>query len=301
MKKRKALCLSVLMLAALAAGCNNQSGSDTSASKVESSAAVVTESSQESSKAEKITESSSDEESSKAESSAAESKTEESSAAESKEEESSAPESKAQESSAAESSAEISVQESSEAVQVVWQEEYVKAAEGFYNEYVTNLGEPTSMMFQIVDINSDGLPELIISPGEGYNMGCHVFTCHDGKVTDTGIVGVYGVLKYHQALKQVANRDVHFGMMKLVIWEINNGKAEEVINAGGPVVDNDPGWGDTIPSYTLSGKDVSKEEYFRTVSGYLTDTFELRSDWVNIGRQYTFTLENVRNAAYAWQ
>ena len=154
-------------------------------------------------------------------------------------------------------------------------------------------------MFQLYDIDKDGIPEAFISDGIGSMSTVSVYGFANGNLTTPKIPSTFGVLYYHEKLRQVAATSIQFGIFNIWVSDYKDGKFETCLNASGLVAPDAAGVTDA--TFKVNNKDVSKDEFNRNVSGYITSDYNLRSDWIQLGRQYKFSDENIKNAVYSWQ
>ena len=132
--------------------------------------------------------------------------------------------------------------------------------------------------FDIRDINSDGIPELILSPNDDPMTVCEIYTYTDGleKVTDMGAYGVFRLIpqlgcvgyeyvgegftygEYGQLREKVFQKDVTY---------YNNAASA----AGGAVI-----------KYEINSEDISLVEYEDKLKPYREGAS------ITVGRKYTF-------------
>ena len=82
-----------------------------------------------------------------------------------------------------------------------WQEPYMSKLDEFSKsaDYQESNGIAGSM-FDIRDLDSDGIPELIISPSADAGTKCTIYTYYSGKLTEVGETGNNGYITfYHEA------------------------------------------------------------------------------------------------------
>lgn len=87
-----------------------------------------------------------------------------------------------------------------------WQESYKAKLEEFRNS--ENYQESNGIigsMFDLRDLNSDGIPELIISPSDGVDSVCTIYTYYDGSLTEIGTNGNNGFFAFYPSAGIINN------------------------------------------------------------------------------------------------
>lgn len=281
--KRKKILIGILICAAiLSAGCNSQEDVNSKASS-ESVESSIESSIQESSE-ESIEESSdeSSEESEESESS----------------EESSEPEQSDDESSD-ESSEESEKSEKSSEPQKSWKEQYIDKAREYYKSISEGGTLPQKVEFELLDMDQDGMPELIISTeDESYNGGI-IFSFADGKATEaTEHIVINQEMMYQPQSKQIALLYGRSDFASLTVCELKDGYFERVLDATVKLITPEsPNGG----YYHIDGRDVSKDQFDSHVYPYLSTYTEFNSNWTYIlGKKRTYTEAELKNALSVW-
>lgn len=157
-----------------------------------------------------------------------------------------------------------------------------KAAEGIIN---TSWGLGKNTEFALLDINKDGVSELIFSPDEGYHVDIVSFT--KGKVKHVGW-GFSGSQKYYPNKQIYYSQTTHTGddiytyyrftgkKMKVVAEKYGN----DTVNAVTGKAKATDKLGSFAPyKYTVNGKTVSAKKYKAYVKKLLSGAKEVKLKW----------------------
>lgn len=293
---RKIILITILICTGMFfAGCNSDEVDNVSSSAPESAAVQSSiESSTEESSTESSIESSIEESSSE---SSAESSIEESSAESSEESEESKEGSESEGSSEqSEDSGEQS--EKSAEPQIPWQEQYIKSADE-YIKSISDDGAPQNIDFELLDIDQDGKPELIIATeDESYYDGI-IFSFADGKATDaTEHIVINQKIMYNPQSRQIALLYGRSDYASLIVGELKDGYFERVLDASCKLITPEsPNGG----YYHIDGRDVSKDQFDSHVYPYLSTYTEFNSNWTYVlGKKTKYSASALKAALSNW-
>ncbi len=144
--------------------------------------------------------------------------------------------------------------------------------------------ESFGSMWNIFDINSDGVPELFVSVSASHVGGCAIYAFQDGEGIRLGeeeqFFGEWGVTSACQAESLVKSEHFNMGLLDVAYYHFD-GTSLELVDR----FSNDEGaqvGGNA--TYYHNGEVVTKEEYLSAINPY--DAMH----WVNdIGREYYFS------------
>lgn len=147
----------------------------------------------------------------------------------------------------------ISEEESNSNTNINWKELYYNTLVNDLPEYLSN----NMAHFDIADLNSDSIPELLVSTGRAHVDSVRIYSVYDGKVCLIGELGAYGTIRYNSNKNCIMIGDMHMGYESFGVYTIKDG---ELISITG-------GWSDagakSNPPYTyqIDGKDVTEDAY----------------------------------------
>lgn len=290
---RKIILITILICTGMFfAGCNSDEVDNVSSSASESAAVQSSiESSTEESSTESSIESSIEESSAE---SSAESSIEESSA------ESSAESKEGSESEGSSEQSEDSGEQSEKSAepQIPWQEQYIKSADEYIRS-ISDDGAPQNIDFELLDIDQDGKPELIIATeDESYYDGI-IFSFADGKATDaTEHIVINQKIMYNPQSRQIALLYGRSDYASLIVGELKDGYFERVLDASCKLITPEsPNGG----YYHIDGRDVSKDQFDSHVYPYLSTYTEFNSNWTYVlGKKTKYSASALKAALSNW-
>jgi len=170
----------------------------------------------------------------------------------------------------------------------------VSAEDGWRKAYETVLTEfqetdyfSEYSMWNIFDIDSDGVPELVISPNGSHVAGCVLYAFKDGKAIRLGkdekMFGEWGVISVCQSEALVCSQYFGMGVLYVSYYHFDGYSlklVDEFRNNEGALV------GDIqkTAEYFHNGESVTRDEYYSETTPYA------KMHWVdNIGREYDFS------------
>lgn len=137
-------------------------------------------------------------------------------------------------------------------------------------------------MYDLCDINQDGIPELVISHGETYADGyCDLYAFINGKSVYLDMYGQYGYMMIIPSQHMVYHASGHMGYFYYSYYEFDGQKLTLLDS----FFDNEAGVLEGEPvQYQHNQKDVSKEEYQAAMAKYESSTWETQA----VGRSFLF-------------
>lgn len=183
-------------------------------------------------------------------------------------------------------------QESQSSVKVPSINSYKVIYIGKLNDYFRELVEydvPDDSYFELIDIDQDKTPELVISSPTIHDSKCELYTVSGGKLVDLKVDAGFGQLFYNPELKQMATKKINQGKTDLWVGEIEKGKLKTVIKASG---DTD------AYKFSVNGKEVTEYEFYETVTPY--DDI-MSSPWVQLGKKHPFEAESITDIVNSYK
>ena len=164
-----------------------------------------------------------------------------------------------------------------------WKQLYYNTLKNDFSVYLSN----PCAHFDIVDLNNDSIPELLVSTGQARVDSVEIYTIYDEKVCLVGKLGNYGTIRYNSEKNCVLTGDVHMGYESFGVYMIDEGK----------LVDITSGWNDVgakaEPPYTyqIDSKDVTEDTYYEICHeyGFYVDDANV----IYYGTSYEFTQEAI--------
>ncbi|MCL1982402.1 MAG: hypothetical protein FWG53_04825 [Clostridiales bacterium] len=124
-----------------------------------------------------------------------------------------------------------------------------------------------SPMFNIYDLDGDGVPELLFSDNDAHFASGEIFTVYQGKLKKLGNYGSWGEFQYNSENKYIFGGMTGQGCNYTSVYKIENGKTIELVS----FYDNSGCGGDFELVFTVNGKEVSKEDFDAETAKYGTD------------------------------
>ena len=144
------------------------------------------------------------------------------------------------------------------------------------------------MAFDLVFIDDDNIPELVVSEGLAHVAGCNIYTMYNGSCVELGNYGVYGEIGYVKYDGDIMVADVNQGYSTYFVAEIKDGAIQTVMTA----FDNTGAvMSEAEYEFKVNDNIVTQNDFQSKVSPYFGDP-ELR--WA--GRRYSMN-PDVINAA----
>lgn len=167
-----------------------------------------------------------------------------------------------------------------------WQEAYEKKLSEFA---ASESFSKTESMFELMDIDGNGTPELIISPNSEANTICEIYTAYAGELEEFAQTGSYGELTFIPESRTIGFEYIGDGFVMGEYLSQKDGKYQPAVtfyNNEGMAMS-----GARI-SYEINGEDVSLSEYESALEPY-SNVFS-----VSLGRKYSFGEESVDYALH---
>ena len=165
-----------------------------------------------------------------------------------------------------------------------WQAIY----ENKLNDYKKSENYSDNSRFDIYDINSDGVPELIISPNDDAKTVCEVYTYLDGleKVTD---IGAYGEFRYIPFLDcygyEYVGDGFTYGQYGTIVAGVYQNAVTYYNNAASAS-------GGAVIRYEINNEETTLVDYENKLKSYREGA------GIDVGRKYTFGKESIDYAIH---
>lgn len=164
--------------------------------------------------------------------------------------------------------------------------------DGWKTEYMAKVMQYSSedeAMYSIFDIDSNGVPELILSPASFHASGVEIYTYYDGKchqvVSDTDSsrtqFGVYGIATVNSNYSMLITADYHMNCNSGSLYEFDGEKIIDILNFY--FTDYPPETGNEN-EFNLNGENVTQEELAEGIKLY-TDV--INDSIIEVGRDYS--------------
>lgn len=144
------------------------------------------------------------------------------------------------------------------------------------------------MAFDLVFIDDDNIPELVVSEGLAHVAGCNIYTMYNGSCVELGNYGVYGEIGYVKNSGRIMLSNLQQGYASCFVGEIRDGAIQTIFTASsntGAVID------ESEYKFIVNDNDVSHAEYDERVMSYFN-----QPDLQWAGRRYSMN-PDVINAA----
>lgn len=159
-----------------------------------------------------------------------------------------------------------------------WQEIYKEKLNEFYNSNEYNNGASSGFnsgsMFDLCDVDGNGIPELLISQGVFGGATVYVYTVDENQLYELQNFGRNGEIFVSQKCAYIMGHYDHMGYITDFICQIDNTSCEQIIKLEHNCIDN---------IYSVDDIVVSESEYDKQSEKYHTDI-----DWESCGRKYNF-------------
>lgn len=175
-----------------------------------------------------------------------------------------------------------SAEASAPSVTASWKTAYKQVLTDFMNtsEY------SSESMWDVRDIDNDGVPELLLSRGTFHAAGVRIYYYENGNavpvLADDGTIaeyGVYGAFMYKPAEHLLGSYNMHMGFESCATSSYEG----HTITLLHMITNNSGNAGEEAAEYTIDNVQVSKEEYDSA-----RDQWDAMN-WIVAGQQYYFT------------
>ena len=142
--------------------------------------------------------------------------------------------------------------------------------------------------FSIYDLNSDGTPELIISPGLSdytYGVKCRIYTYSNGKAVSTGEIGSTGTLDYYPSSGILSGYLPEGELREYKFTKLSGSSLKTVKTFSETYNSSNYSWDNKI-----DGKKVSSDKYYEKLSDMWSN------DLVTLGRSYKLNKDSISYA-----
>lgn len=160
-----------------------------------------------------------------------------------------------------------------------WQKAYKQALFDFMDsdEYFSGSDIIEHSAFSLYDLNTDGMPELIISEDTSHAAACRIYTYDNGLIY-LGRMGAYGDIGYYEDNGMI----VHYNLGQGIEYEIFNQLENNQINMIAKFY-NDYGYrGEEQATYEFNDTEITKDEYNIELEKYRGN------EYISLGRDYSF-------------
>lgn len=160
-----------------------------------------------------------------------------------------------------------------------WQKAYKQALFDFMesNEYFSGSDIIEHSAFSIYDLNTDGIPELIISEDTSHAAACRIYTYDNGLIY-INRMGAYGDIGYYEDNGMI----VHYNLGQGIEYEIFNRLENNQINMIAKFY-NDVGYrGKEQATFKFNDTEITEDEYNTKLAEYRG------IEYVSLGRDYSF-------------
>ena len=162
-------------------------------------------------------------------------------------------------------------------------EEFRKSAD--YQESNGIIGS----MFDLRDLNSDGIPELIISPSDGADSVCTIYTYYDGVLTEIGTNGNNGFFNFYPSAGIINNE---FQGSGFVMGEFRRIESGLFVTEMTYYNNMDSVASGAVIRYEIDKKEVLQAEYNEKFYSFADQPS------LTVGRKYTFGENTIDYAVY---
>ncbi|MBQ8348261.1 MAG: hypothetical protein IJY19_01265 [Ruminococcus sp.] len=171
-----------------------------------------------------------------------------------------------------------------------WQEPYRSKLEEFRKSenYSESVGISGSM-FDLCDLNSDGIPELIISSEKDNVSYCEIFTFSEGNVIRIGENGDSKEFRFYPETGIISNEHEGNGFVIGEYRTISDNSLQTEISYYNNSASASMG---AVITYEINREEVSFSEYEEALAEY--DSFP----HLDIGRKYTFGSDSIEYALF---
>lgn len=148
--------------------------------------------------------------------------------------------------------------------------------------------------FDLFDLNSDGVPELFISPNNEHKTQCEIFTISDGQVISAGTLGEYGAFTYYPELRLMNDEYSGNGFVVGKFISFDGTSLKDYFSYSDNSSSASKG---TAIKHEINGESLSLPEYDEAMAMYRN------ARTVSIGRKYTFgasTIDYALHCSESW-
>jgi len=168
-----------------------------------------------------------------------------------------------------------------DSINKTWQELYADELRNYMNSNRYS----DDAMFDLYDMNDDGIPELIISEGLPTIRECIIYTMYEEKLINLGEYGSYGGVGFNTDKNLLLSLYDHQGYFSYGLYGLSNDAFEHVFSA----YNDANAVGEEKATYKINGEIVNAEKYNEELSKYESN------NCVWLGRKYTLDEENIKS------
>ncbi len=154
-----------------------------------------------------------------------------------------------------------------------WRQAYMD----YLYAYMDEAEYPDSCSFNLVYIDDDDTPELVISDGNSHVSAASVYTCVNSEVVElvVDLSGTFGAAGYAEREGLIYSNVCYQGNDATTIYKVESGTCEELISLYTNEAATPEG---TTPEYKINDESVSKDEYDAAWEEYENDNLSYSSD-----------------------
>lgn len=160
-----------------------------------------------------------------------------------------------------------------------WQKAYKQALFDYMesDEYFSGDDIIEHSAFSLYDLNTDGMPELIISEDTSHVAGCHIYT-YDNELIYLGEYGEYGDIGYYEDNGTICSYNTGQGIEYEIFFRLENNEINMLAKFY-----NDVGYrGEEQATFKFNDTEISEDEYNEKLEVYRG------IEYVSLGRDYSF-------------
>ncbi len=146
------------------------------------------------------------------------------------------------------------------------------------NEYAKS----SDAMFDLVDMNGDSIPELLVSDGTMHPARVTIYSVNENSLTELGSYGEYGVVSFNPTIGRICSRWMNQGIIESVYYKMEKNEIVKIYSSStnaGAVASKDEMY------FEINGENVTPEEYEKIESENPVD------GWDGYGRKYEITAD----------
>lgn len=173
-----------------------------------------------------------------------------------------------------------------------WQHPYEEILKKFMDseKYVPENEDSSDFsMFDICDINSDGVPELIISPDTDSLTKCKIYTFHGVSASETGELGTNGHIRY---LADIGLLHDEYKSESMTMGKYVSYQGDELLPIMTYTDNTAAAASGSAIIHEINGESVTLPEYDKAIAQYDNEPY------IYIGRKYSFSSRSLDYAVY---
>ena len=133
-----------------------------------------------------------------------------------------------------------------------------------YYEELASLEADSAFMFNLCDLDGDGIPELMFSGGDHHGTAASLYTVSNGELINLGEFGSFGEFQFDFKLRLLHSGYTQSGNTHETVYSLEASEMTDIIsfsnNSGSSLKQH--------PIYKISDKEVSESDYKTQLSKY---------------------------------